>query len=52
MFSIWKHITCAVYEGTFSTMKQVKFKNRNLMAHEKLGDSLRVAPLTLVMKER
>jgi len=34
-------------------MKQAKFKNRNLMADEKLGDNLRVAPLTLVlMKEQ
>jgi len=35
MLSIWKHI----YEGTFSTMKQAKSKNRNLMADERLGDS-------------
>jgi len=34
-------------------MKQVKSKNRNLMADEKLGDSLRDAPLTpVLMKER
>jgi len=49
MLSIWKHM----YEGTFSTMKQAKSKNRNLMADERLGDSHWVAPLTLVlMKER
>jgi len=42
-----------MYEGTFSTMKQAKSKNRNLMADERLGDSHWVAPLTLVlMKER
>jgi len=42
-----------VYEGTSSMMKQVKSKNRNLMADKRLGDSLGVAPLTLVlMKER
>ena len=44
-----------MYEGTFSMMKQVKSENKNLMADERLGDSLRVATLTLtlvLMKER
>jgi len=40
-------------ESTFSTMKQVKSKNRNRMADKTLGDSSQLAPLTLVlMKER
>jgi len=36
-------------ESTFSTMKQVQSKNRNQMAQETLVDSLRLAPLTLVL---
>jgi len=32
-----------VCEGTFSTMKQVKSKNRHRMADETLDDSLRLA---------
>jgi len=38
-----------LYEDTFSTMKQVKSKNRNRMADERLDDSLQIAPLTLVL---
>jgi len=44
---VWKHIR--VCESTFSTMKQVKSKNRNRMADEALDDRLRLAPLTLVL---
>jgi len=43
---VWKR-TCG--ESTFSTMKQVKSKNRNRMAGETLDDSLRLAPLTRVL---
>jgi len=40
-------------ENTFSTMKQVKSKNRKQMADKILDDSLLFAPLTLVLiKER
>jgi len=40
-------------ESTFSTMKQVKSKNRNRIAKATLNDSLRLAPLTLILiKER
>jgi len=40
-------------ESTFSTMKQVKSKNRNRMADESLDDSFRLVPLTPVLiKER
>jgi len=38
-----------VCESTFSTMKQVKSKNRNRMAEETLDDSLRRAPQTLLL---
>jgi len=41
-----------MYESTISTMTtmtQVKPKNRNRMADEILDDSLRLAPLTLVL---
>jgi len=42
-----------VCESTFSTIKQVKSENRHRMAEEILDDSLRLAPLTLVLtKER
>ena len=42
-----------VCDRTFSTMKQVKYENRNLLADETLGDSLWLAPLALVLiKER
>jgi len=42
-----------VCESTFSTMKQVESKNRNQLANETVDNSLRLAPLTLVlMKER
>jgi len=32
-----------VYESIFCTMKQVKFKNRNRMANQRLDDGLRLA---------
>ena len=38
-----------VCESTFSTMKEVKSKNRNRMTDETLDDSLRLAPLKLVL---
>jgi len=38
-----------VHWSTFSMMKQVKSINRNPMADETLDDSLRLAPLTLVL---
>jgi len=38
-----------VCESTFSTMKQVTSINRNRMADETLDDSLKLAPLTLVL---
>jgi len=43
-----------VYESTFSTMKQVKSKNRNRMADETQEDMVSdLLPLTLVLtKER
>jgi len=41
-----------VCESTFFTMKQVKSKNTNRMASETLYNSLRLAPLTLLIKER
>ena len=42
-----------VCESTFSTMEYIESKNRSRMAAETLDDSLRLAPLTLVLiKER
>jgi len=39
-----------VCESKFSTMKQVKSKNRSWMADETLVDSLRLSPLRLVLR--
>jgi len=39
----------SMFGSTFSAMTKVKSKNRNRMAEEELDDSLRLAPLTLVL---
>ena len=55
-FALKKHSmfgSTYVCESTSSAMKQVKSENSNGLADETLNDSLRLAPLTLVLiKER